>query len=95
VISPIAIGLNSPAEAQTASETPADLPDFADIVEKVKPAVAGVKRPGRRQDNGPSRADLLGSKIPPTRRLTGRKTGHTGSLAPIAGSGFFISADGI
>jgi len=86
--------LNSPAEAQTASESPARLPDFADIVEKVKPAVAGVnaqvddKTTGRQPRRSPGQQDS-----PNPFGLPGERPGTPQPRAN-AGSGFFISADG-
>src|SRR5262249_36373936 len=56
--------LNSSAKAQTNSQSsPAGLPDFADIVERVKPAVVGVnvqveeKTTGRQQRRLPGEQD--------------------------------------
>src|SRR5712672_1173595 len=86
--------LNSPAKAQTASESPARLPDFADIVEKVKPAVAGVnvqnddKTTGRQPRRSPGQQDS-----PNPFGLPGERPGTPQPRAN-AGSGFFISADG-
>jgi len=86
--------LNSPAKSQTASESPARLPDFADIVEKVKPAVAGVnvqiegKTTGRQPRRPPGQQDS-----PNPFGLPGERPGTPQPRAN-AGSGFFITADG-
>lgn len=86
--------LSSRANAQTSSQSPAGLPDFAGIVERVKPAVAAVnvqiedKTTGRQprrspgQQNSPNRFGSPGER-PDVRRPRAN-----------VGSGFLISADG-
>jgi serine protease Do len=97
--------LSAPAKAQTSSKSPAGLPDFADIVERVKPAVAGVNvqiedksTTGRapRRSPGPQ---APGQQAPGQQDspnpfgLPGERPGTQPPRANV-GSGFFISADG-
>jgi serine protease Do len=92
--------VSSPASAQTSSRSPAALPDFADIVERVKPAVAGVnvqiqdqvegKTTGRQPRRSPGQQDSPHQFGSPGER-PGVPQSHANANV---GSGFFISADG-
>src|SRR5215471_1468202 len=96
--------LSSPVMAQTSAES-TGLPDFADIVERVKPAVAGVNvqievgTTGRAQRRLPGQQDspFSGSpgETPSVPRSVPRSVPPSVPRSPTSvGSAFFISADG-
>jgi serine protease Do len=70
---------------------PAGLPNFADVVEKVKPAVIGIRATVEASDRSPSRL-----RRPPRDQdlQPGLDDREVRRPAISAGSGFFISADG-
>jgi serine protease Do len=94
-------GVPSAIAQQRADARPAG---FADIVERVKPAVVSVQirrdgdRPGRGGGSGPelSPGDPLWRFLPPELRERFRDPGGRGGAPSMGqGSGFFISADGV
>ena len=95
--------LSAPAKAQTSSHSPAGLPDFADIVERVKPAVAGLnvqiadkttgRAPRRSPGQSPGQQAPGQQESPNPFGLPGEGPGAAPSRGNV-GSAFFISADG-
>jgi serine protease Do len=81
-------------EAQTAPAT------FADVVDRVKPAVVSVKVTGKKADADGERSGSRLDNVPPQMREFFRRFGEGGApQAPrgggqAVGSGFFVSADG-
>jgi serine protease Do len=89
----------TPAQAQITTQAPANMQSFADIIDKVKPAVVSVRV---RSENPQTMADEDGNDVPPNmERFFRRFFGEQGPRrmprnrrTQGQGSGFFISADG-
>src|SRR5215471_17958806 len=92
--------LSSPVMAQTSAES-TGLPDFADIVERVKPAVAGVNVQIEAGTTGRAQRRPRGEQDSPFSGSPGETPSVPPSVPPgvprsptSVGSAFFISADG-
>jgi serine protease Do len=85
--------LSSSVRAQT-SKSAAGLPDFADIVERVKPAVAGVRAQIEEETTGRRLPGSPGQQGSPFEQFFGTPKSPRPRHKTNVGSGFFISADG-